>query len=1088
MAAALVDAKNGKGTLVCLCGEAGIGKTRTAEEAANMARAGGIEVHYGSGYDGAGSPPYWLWAEVVRSLMRDRDPSEIREQAGASAAFLSAVLPEAALGGDGSIAESDGARFQVFDAVTRLIVGESRRRTLVVVLDDVHWADPASLRLLSFFAREVGRAPLLVVANTRSSPEEDSPVLQETLASLARHDWVHRFELRGLDAPDVDALIRDVSGGSASERLVEIVRARTEGNPFFVKEMVRFLATSEGEGASMEWAAEPRLPHSVRGLVERRLRALPDSCVKLLRLAAVVGQEPDLRIVAKAADLDLDTVRAQLEPAMDASLVALESGWRVRFPHPLVHDTLVLQPTRATRAELHLAVATTLEEEPSPPLSALATHFSKAPPAEAYDRAIEYGLRAAYEAIESLAFEDAVRLLDQAVAVVESREKSEPSTRADLLLARAAALRGTGDLESAHAAAFEAASIAREAGDSTRLGRAALLYSEGQFVIGMRVDGAVSLLEEAAAALGADDPARVRVLAALATFSLNPQDYERAEGLIQEALAGAHRLGDEKLLITCLTAQLYVLWAPGNADQRITTAEQILRRSEAARVPGSLAFARNARTLSFLEKRDLDRFETSVDEVEAAAVESRDAATVPGVIRYRATRAMLEGRLVEAERLCQEGYARGSELGMEEVATMSMAALTFMIRQHQGRLAELEPLFKPMVAKYSEFTSWTIALSLMYVELDRADEVRRIYDSLVHSTSTLPRDPNWLSAISVMGQVCAYLRDHERAPSLYGLLAPYADSYVVIANGDSVDGSVSRVLGQLAAVLERWDAAERHFETALEHERAMGARPYVVQALLAYAEMLLERSDEGDHARAEEHLKEAEELAQTIGMARALERIEALRRREEGSLPPPAPSQAAAREPARSEQGRTEQFGVFRDEGDYWTVGLGGNRTRLRRSRGLEQIARLLREPGREFHALDLTGQLPDALAATGDLGSQLDARSRTEIARRLEELRDSIAEAEENGDPTRAAILREEVERIASEVARNVGLGGRSRRSAGPSERARVNATRTIARTIRKIAEVDESLARALTRTIRTGTFCVYQPDLDLPIEWHFG
>ncbi len=1084
LAAALADAQQGKGRVVCLGGEPGIGKTRLAEEVAGMARSAGLGVHYAWGYEGVGSPPFWLWTQLLRSMVSGRDLDGVRAQLVDQGEILRAVLPE--LGGAEQVVEPSSRpdmRFQMFDAVAQFVLGEARAKGQVVIVDDAHWADPSSLRMLEFFAREVPRAPLLLVVNSRDPGAEGNAALADALGSLARHDWVERLDLGGLEAPDVDALIRDVSAAPLSDKVVDLVQERAQGNPFFVKEMVRFFGGAPRGTRLSEDPAAPSLPDSIRGLVARRLESLPDVCRTTLRTSALVGQEPEISVVARVMQRAGEELLFELESAVDAQLVAVGTDRTLRFAHPLIRDVLVLELPPSVRSELHLQIGQVLEDCAPDAWASIATHFSKASGPQASRKAIEYGRRAAAAAMEGFAFEDAVRLYAQTQRIVAIGEAGEvpPESRAELLLESAAAHSSAGDIALAREDAVSAAAAARQLGNAAMFARAALQFSIGQLVVGTRIAAVSTLFEEALGLLERDDPLRGRVLAELAKFSLNPQDRHRAEALIEEALAGARRLDDPELLVWCLAAQLYVLWVPGKADQRIETADQIIARAPSGAPSGAVGFARNARILSLLEKGDLHGYSAGVEDMARVATEVRDVTAMPFVLRYRATHAMLEGRLDEAEQLCQEAFSQASEQGLGEVAGMNMAVLTFTLRQHQGRLAEIEALFASMAAGAPGFVGWTAALCVLYVELDRRDDAARVFEAAKRDAPKLVLDPNWLSNITCFVEACVYLQDREWAQTFYDLLAPYARCYVVVGNGDSALGSVSRSLGQLASSLSRWKDAEGHYEAAIAEEMRLGARPNLAIAQLAYAGMLADRGDAGDSQRAAEVLGEAEQIMRDIGMARSLERAERVRGRL-GAAGPAVRSEPDNRASSAGAATANRQ-GVFVDEGDYWTVGIDGHRHRLRASKGLQQIARLLSDPRREFHVLDLAGQL--AMTEISDVGQQLDGRSYGEYTRRLEDLRDGIAEASDNNDPTREAALREEADFIAREIARNVGIGGRARRTGTPAERARVNVTRTIAKTISRIGELEPALARVLERSVTTGTFCVYEPDPDSPVHW---
>jgi hypothetical protein len=304
--------------------------------------------------------------------------------------------------------------------------------------------------------------------------------------------------------------------------------------------------------------------------------------------------------------------------------------------------------------------------------------------------------------------------------------------------------------------------------------------------------------------------------------------------------------------------------------------------------------------------------------------------------------------------------------------------------------------------------------------------------------------------------------------------------------GEGSVGAVDRYLGLLAATLGRYEAAERHFRVAIEMNERMGAIPWTAHSRSDLAALLVERDGPGDRERALEELRMARELSQKVEMTALADRI-ARRLGDLGAEPVAEPEPAPGTGPS-----------VFRREGEYWTVAFGGDVFRLKDTKGLHHLAKLLAEPGREFHVLDLVGagttgtyrsaeigEPKSAAAALDDAGALLDPRAKAAYRRRLSELDEEMEDAEAMGDAERAERARSEREFIAHELAAAVGLGGRDRVAASASERARVNVTRAIKSSLRRIAAQSSALGRHLEKTVKTGTYCSYEPDPRVPVAW---
>lgn len=465
----------------------------------------------------------------------------------------------------------------------------------------------------------------------------------------------------------------------------------------------------------------------------------------------------------------------------------------------------------------------------------------------------------------------------------------------------------------------------------------------------------------------------------------------------------------------------------------------------------------------------------------------------------RATMAILhlfEGRFSDAEALINEAFEAGRQAeSMHAVGVVRLQQ--YALRREQARLAELEEVLRGSVEEYAFWPWMRCALLHLYVELGRRADARSLLESIAaQDFADLPWDNDWLMGMSLLSEAVAHLRDTDRASRLYELLAPYSER-----NGyghpEFCTGSISRPLGVLAGMLGRHDEAERHFEEALEMNERMGARPWVAHTQHDYAAMLLSRGKVGDVQRAGSLLAAAHDTARALGMTALERRLAAL-----------APHMAPTDEPASrgSDLDRAAWFAhnkaqsaTFRREGEYWSIGFASDSFRLRDSKGLRYLARLLAEPGRELLALDLLrqGAPVGARASTavaeaglraagpGNAGAQLDEQAKSEYRLRLHELHEELDEAEAWNDPVRAERARTELDFLTRELSRAVGLGGRDRLAGSASERARLSVTRAIRLAMGRIAEHSPRLGEHLELTIHTGTYCAYRPDPRAPIEW---
>ncbi|MCI0794176.1 MAG: protein kinase, partial [Chloroflexi bacterium] len=420
--AALEDALSGRGRLVTLVGEPGIGKTRTALELATYAGLRQAQVLWGRCYEEQGMPPYWPWVQAIRSYVRDHDPEQIRAEMGAGAAEIAEVvsdvrerlpdLPTAPV-----LDNPEQARFRLFDSITAFLRTASRTQPLVLVLDDLHWADQPSLLLLQFVARELGGARLLIIGTYRDMELSRQHPLAEALGELTRERLFQRVVLRGLSQEDVGRFIEMTSGNQAPRGLVEAVHSQTEGNPLFVTEIVRLLV-QEGE-LSAEKVRETdswtiRIPEGVREVIGRRLNRLSQRCNEALTVASVLGREFTMaQLRPLVEEVTEDRLFEILEEALAARVIEElpQSVGRYQFTHALIQETLAEELSLTRRVRLHARIAEALEQlygdDTESHAAELAHHFAQAEAMTGPEKLVRYSLQAGERALAAYAYEEA---------------------------------------------------------------------------------------------------------------------------------------------------------------------------------------------------------------------------------------------------------------------------------------------------------------------------------------------------------------------------------------------------------------------------------------------------------------------------------------------------------------------------------------------------------------------------------------------------------------------------------------------------------------------------------------------------------
>jgi tetratricopeptide (TPR) repeat protein len=1090
--AALFDALEGRGEVFLITGEAGIGKTALVEQIANFGTERGFLVAWGRCWEAAGAPPYWPWAQIIRTVADDLDDETLRAFASSGVAEVTLLAPDLTmrLGEPAdriAAIDSDAQRFHLFESVTSFLKNVASSRPLVLVLDDLHDADHPSLLLLRFLVKDVRTSRILLLTTHREREGTPTPEIEDVLAALAQEGTV--LELHGLDRNGVGRLVEEVSGIAPAPAEVGAIHEATEGNPLFVREVTRLVVTRER--LDRDGRISLSIPQSVRAVIRRRLAPLSADAIRVLSAAAVVGRDVDLRVVSLACDLPNDRILGSLSESVALGVLTEEPAATgvYRFSHPLIQEVLYEDLPVAAKIQLHRAVGEAIERvhghDPRPPLAQLAYHFTKAAQAGEGERAWDYAQRAGDQAMETCAYEDAV---EQYRRALEARGfvGSDQALECELLLRLGGALVRAGDYSGAKATYQSAVDIARRRGDANRLALAVLGYGEPQVEAGVVDRQLLTLLQEALDALGPGDAAlRALVLSRYSLELTFSGRSELRESLSLEAVEMARRLGEMRPLASALRARWMAAWGPDGLEERTSIAEELVELARATADPEIELIGRARRATCLVEAGEIGPAETDIAGYTDLAAELRMPYHQWVGASMQAMRAGLQGSPAAAEERAEAALAL---LPRRRDAVYAHLNQLTQIRWDQGRLGEMRAAWQELADRFPQVMYSRGWLSLADAELGHVDDSQRSLRSLVDALAELPWYGNLLPALAVAATACTFHEDVGDAANVHRLLLPYAERAVVLSAPHPVVclGSASLYMGLLESTMSRWEEAEDHFASAIRANRHLGAQALLARTQLEFAHMLIRRGRARDRGRALDLLARAAATATALGIDAVSSEIERLRELRAGH---------ATATPARGS--------AFRREGEYWTVIYEGSVVRLRDSVGLRYLSRLLANPGREFHAVDLeVEEHRDARAAPGrgrrpasdelgvrpdlgDAGEMLDATAKAGYKARLEDLQVELGEAESFNDPAREAKVREEIDFIASELARAVGLGGRDRRAASHAERARLNVTRAIRASMRNLARANPALGRHLSSTIRTGRYCSYTPDPRAEIDW---
>lgn len=880
------QAAAGRARTVVLTGEAGIGKSRLVAECAVLADRAGGAVLLGR-CDEEPLVDYQPVAEALTALW-PRIPSAARRAARRRLTpELAPLLPAASGGGPSTSSappppsDPQAARYRLFEDVTRLLAAASRDTPILLVVEDLQWADASTFKLLRHLALRADRARLLVVATVRVAAQLSGRVL-ELVQAIRRGVGCEVIALDGLTDDDSLALVRadDAVARALDDDGVRSLAARlhleTNGNPLFLTEVLRGL----GEDPVAIRSGTVKVPPTVRDVIERGLARLDDAARDVLAAAAAVGRTFRTDLLADAAAVAPATVDEALDEAVRAGLLteAADRPGQLTFTHALVRSVLeeATAPTRAVR--LHRRIGEALEaEDPGAHVAELAHHFLLAATPADHLRGVNYAEAAARQSLATLAHERAAQLYRRALVAMDLAPRPDAERRCDLLLAHASAARRGGLHAEAVGAAGRAVEAARQLDDPVRLADAALERASAAPVWSLDPDLA-ALLEEALTRLdGAHPDRRARLMARLAQAEYYTSEHGRRRELSREAVAVA-RSADDSTLAAVLSARHVALWGPGDAEERLRVADEIVAVADRMG-DAELALQGEAwRLVDLLELGDVAGADVAIATHARLARDLRQPSAVRDAALWAAMRALLDGRFEDAERESLRALALSRRVH-DPAADLFREVQRCWLQLERDASAEdlrqLVDVYDDLADRHPHVPAWRAKVALLHARLGDRTAASAVFRELGGTRfDRLPRDAVWVGGLTYLAEVAAFLRDRDQAAVVYDALLPFADRFVVVDRALLCLGAVSRPLGLLAHVLGDDEAAVGHLTDAVARHDRVGARPLAARTRVDLAELLVRRGDGPAAWRA--LLDAAEPVASELGMARVVERIASL--------------------------------------------------------------------------------------------------------------------------------------------------------------------------------------------------------------------
>ena len=853
------EALTGRGRLVVLTGPPGIGKTRLAEELASSARRNGQRVLWGRAVEERGAPPLWPWRRILNAVGVDEEDRLIGS-------------------GSSDSARSDdlaAARFRAAAAAADAVTGAARATDLLVVLEDLQWADHASLFLLRELAAELPGSRLLVLATCRDTAGDP---WRTSMADLTRLPGVHILQLAPLSETAVAGLLR-AAGVTTDPELARFVHARSEGNALYVTTLARVLAAQPGAAADADAVARIAAGSAeVSHLVASLLRDLDDGASALLAAASVLGADFDSGLAAAVAGTSQDPARA-LSAAEACGLVSRQPDrpgfwW---FTHALIRDGIYASLGEDQRIALHAAAAAALE-----PLARhaperggeIAAHLLRAAPDQAtLRRAAGWAATAATAATAALAFEDAVQYLATALTAAESAGVGG-AERAELLIELATAEYRAGQLAASLRHAVAAADAAERDGRLDLVAGAALVVRGiGHAPVALTLLG---LCDRALADDGGLPARRARLLAQRASALAELGDLDAAAAGSATAMAAAAAVGDPAAELDAIRARVAALSAPQHRAERLRLGTRAVELATPAGQPLAAVLGRVWRIDAAYQLLNLEAVDAEIAQIAQLAESTRLPLARWHLLRQQASRAALVGQLAVARDRSAEARRLAfriqdpSGAGLSYVFAIWLAVL-------RGDAGEIPAEFFDAAAAAPPIPIVRAPLARALFAVGRTDEAQAVYETLRQLPAAGDKDIRTFGALTQLMDLIIAFGDSEMARATYDLIHPHVNDSGATGTGlVFLSGSAHWPLGRLAALLGRTEEALGHFAAAVTIDTRLGARPLVALTRLDWAGALRTRAARGDYAQARTLAWQAATEARRLDMPGPASRAEHL--------------------------------------------------------------------------------------------------------------------------------------------------------------------------------------------------------------------
>lgn len=873
-------------------GEPGIGKTRLVKELCRTAHFDRGVVLWGSCDEELGVP-YQPFVEAFRWLAHVLPSDQLADLIGPLGSELTPLIPELErlLPGIGPRLSDDPEteRNRLFEATTDLLQNLSAREPVVLVLDDVHWARRPTLLLLRHLLKTTVDLHLLIVATYRDTDLDRTHPLSEMLADMRRQAGVERLMLHGLDTRGVREFLQSTAGHELEEEgiaLADALARETEGNPFFLGEVLRHLTESgalvfrEGRWTSDVELNEFGIPEGIREVIGRRLSHLNSSSNEVLATAAVIGREFDLRVLGHVLDGGTEAALDAVGEAETAGLVEAVAGrpGTYRFAHALVRSTLYEELPTTRRLRLHRAVGLALEVGGGieSRLTELAWHFTESAALGDVDRAITYGRRAGDAARADLAFEEAAGAYERALEVLELREGTDPLLQARLLLAAGDSLTAINDPRGVELL-LAAEELGQSIDDVTIL--AEVLFSLSRNVFDRRGTSTdehdIALGEFILQRESSLDPAMLaRVLSALSVELFWSDESERMRQLSDRALDIARELGDPHLLADVLGNRNYVHDAtdPSSLDRALDEMNETIEVS-AGIDDRLLCTVHLDRTVNHVIRGDVTQGDLDLAEGERLADRLRIPQLIARAKNLRAARLLLAGDLDLCDALVAdyEAYCAREHLH----GATAVASLRYRLQYERGELADLEGLLEAIIDAQPAIPVWRMALCGVYLQTDRpAQCVPHVEAVVADDFAMVPRNAVFLLTCSSTARIASQVGALAAAEAAYRHAAPFDEMFPFA--GTLWEYPIGVGVGAAAAALGWYELAEQHFGNSRTVCERAGAKTFLVATDVHEAEMLVQRGGPGDHERAEQLARASLAASERLGLAYMRRRCESL--------------------------------------------------------------------------------------------------------------------------------------------------------------------------------------------------------------------